>query len=112
MSLELLFAQLLSLAGVGVLIAMIVNLLKAVNVVKDGDAQNWSAGLNLIALAALFALNIYAPDKVAQLNGSAQALAQILQPLIAVIGMIASSKVTHSILRGTFILGKSNTESQ
>ena len=54
--------QFAALAGFGAVIALLVNIGKALGVVKDGQAQNFSLVLNLAGVAALVALRVFTPD--------------------------------------------------
>ena len=56
-----LFLQFGQLVGVAAAIAALVNVFKAFGLVKDGDAGKWAAALNLVALAVLVALKLFAP---------------------------------------------------
>ncbi|MEM5774513.1 MAG: hypothetical protein AAGU05_05880, partial [Anaerolineaceae bacterium] len=56
-----LLTQWSALVGLAALIAVLINLLKLAGLVKDGDAQTWSAALNLLGMAALFLLKVIRP---------------------------------------------------
>ena len=62
MDIGTLVATLAALAGVGALIAVLVNIGKTAGLVKDGQATTYVAGLNLLALIGLFALKVFKPD--------------------------------------------------
>ena len=95
------------LAGFAALIALIVNILKAVGVVKDGQAQNWSAGLNLLGLAGILAVNVYVPDyDVAGLDTSVAKFVEVGVVVLSYVVQLLSSKVTHTALRGVPLVGK------
>ena len=99
-----------ALAGAAALIAALVNALKAFGLVKDGDAPTWSAGLNLLGLAALLALKVFRPDlDVGALDAQ---VAQIAQALIVVLGFVVQlglARQAHAWLRGVKVIGKSHT---
>ena len=59
---EELIVQFAALAGVAALVAALVNILKTFGVVKDGDAQKWSAGFSLAAFVAFVALRLFKPE--------------------------------------------------
>lgn len=100
-----------SLAGFAALISLLVNVGKEVGVVKDGQAQNWSAGLNLIGLAGLLALKVYAPHvDVEGLNSQAAMLAQVGLVVFAYVVQLLAGKATHAAVRGTGFIGKSFTK--
>lgn len=110
-SLEDLTAQLASLGGISAMITVAVNALKRAGIVKDGQAQNWSAGFNLLALAALLALGVFRPgEDLQQIDQTAGAFAQIGLVVLAFIGQLAVSQATHARLRGIPIAGTTNTE--
>jgi len=107
---EELFVQLAGLAGVGALIAFIINALKTFGVVQDGTAQNWSAGLNLLAMAGLLALRVFAPDyPLAETDAQ---IAQFVNVAVVVFGYVVQllgSKITHVAVRNVPVIGKSLT---
>ncbi len=49
-----LMTQYHSLVGVGILVGAVVNILKSIGTVKDGQARAWSTGLNLAVLIGIF----------------------------------------------------------
>lgn len=110
MQLTDLVLQLGSLVGVGTLITVIVNLLKLTGAVKDGQAANWSTGLNLIGLAVLFVIGIYKPQfDLGQADAVAAQVAQILTLVFGLVVQLWSSKGSHGLLRGVPLVGKSFT---
>jgi uncharacterized protein involved in response to NO len=113
MDITLIVSQLVSLIGVGALGAAIVNVLKAVGVVKDGQAGVWQTGLQVLALAGLFYLNVFRPDEVAallpQLDAFAAGLAQTLTMLAGLFVQIGGAQWAHGVLKrlGLPLLSKS-----
>jgi len=108
MTFEQLISTFLSLAGVGSLIAVLVNIGKTVGLVKDGQAANWSAGLNLAGLIALFTLQLLGKaELVPALDSQAGALASVLTALFGFIWQLIVSIKTHNTLKGTRVIGKS-----
>lgn len=105
---EELLAQWTSLVGIAAVIAVIINVLKLVGVVKDGQAQTWSAGANLVGLIALFVLRIFRPDfDLAGIDEQAGALASVMILIIGYLTQLLSSKVTHEIIKGVKGIGTS-----
>jgi len=105
---EQLISTFLALAGVGSLIAVLVNIGKTVGLVKDGQAPTWSAALNLAGLIALFVLQLLGKsDLVPALDNQAGALASVLTALFAFIWQLIVSLKAHGALKGTRIIGKS-----
>jgi len=110
MSIEGLLQMLVQLGGVGALIAVVVNVLKTTGVVKDGQAGMVSAGLNLLALAALFGVQVWKPETdLVWLDSQAGALATLLTTVFGYIWQIVAAKMTHKALSGTPVVGKSYT---
>ena len=103
--------QLGTLGGVGLLIPAVINILKSLNVVKDGTAPTWSAGLNLLALLGLFLVHVIDPAGAVDKIGIADTLAgQIAQIAVLVFGLYLQIKVSgwgHQTLRGIKLVGKS-----
>lgn len=113
MDLNALVIQLAALAGLGALIAALVNVGKQIGLVKDGTAQAWSTGLNLAALVGLFALNFFAPNAdIAQLDGLAGQLAQWLTISAGLFVQLKGAQAGHAVLRGVPLIGKSYSAGQ
>lgn len=111
MELQDLFVGWTSLMGFAALIAVIVNVLKAVGVVKDGTAQTWSAGLNLAGLIAMFVLRIFRPDfDLAGIDEQAAQLANVVTVLLAYITQLLSSKLAHIAVKTIPVIGKSYSQ--
>lgn len=105
---EDLLLQWSGLVGFAALVAFAINILKTFGVVKDAQAQNWSAGLNLLLLAGLLALRVFAPDfDVSGLNAQAQAFVDVGVVIFSYILQLLGSKAAHTLLRGLPLIGKS-----
>jgi len=103
-----LLTQWSALAGMAALIAVIINLLKLTGLVKDGDAQTWSAALNLLGLAALFVLRVIRPDvDPGRVDEQLGALAKIAMLIIAYISQLLTSKATHLAVKHIPLIGTS-----
>ena len=110
MNLESLLVILAGLAGVGSLVAFVVNTLKVAKVVKDGQADIWATGLNLGALVGLFVVKVFFPDvnlsvadewatKLTELGITATPFILLLMKVI--------SNWSHSKAKGLPLVGKS-----
>lgn len=105
---ESLLAQYAGLIGVAAFIAFLINVLKYFGIVQDGQAQTWSAGLNLLFLCALFALNVFVPE--IDVSGIDARLVQFVEFAAVVWGYLLQlfgSKLAHEIVKGTAVIGKS-----
>jgi uncharacterized Tic20 family protein len=98
------------LLGFGALVALIVNVLKTVGVVKDDSAGVVATALNVAGLIALLALKVFKPGAdVAGLDALAAQIAQALSIVLAVVVQVIGSYATHKIAKAMNlpILGKS-----
>ena len=110
MDIGTLVATLAALAGVGALIAVLVNIGKTAGLVKDGQATTYVAGLNLLALIGLFALKVFKPDfDIGGLDTQAAQIAQWLATAVALIVQIYGSKWAYGALKGVPVVGRANT---
>ena len=96
----------LSLAGFGSLIGLLVNVLKMTGVVKDGTANIWSAGLNLLLLITLYVSKVIGFDLVG-LDGLVGQIANIGVAVLALLTQMTGAKAAHGMLRGVPVIGKS-----
>ena len=105
--LEDIMLLLAGLAGLGGFISVLVNLLKALGVVKDGTSQQWVQGFNLVAFVAV-AVAYFGKFQVdwAQVDGWLAVLSTFLGFVVQLFG----SKVTYMVTKGTPIIGFSYTE--
>jgi len=103
---------LFSLGGAGAFIAVLVNIGKSTGIVKDGTAQTWSAGLNIVALAGLFVAQLFGVNHlVPAIDTQAGELATLLQVALAfVIQFLATRKTHEEVLAGLPAVGKSHSD--
>lgn len=107
-TLQQILALWLSLAGVGAGIALLINIGKTTGVVKDGQAQTWSAGLNLVGIVAVFVLKLVKPDlDWTFIDSQAQVLAEIGTLAFGFVLQLLSAKTTHAAVRNVPVIGKS-----
>jgi hypothetical protein len=91
--------QFLTLGGFAAFVAILVNILKAVGVVKDGTAGTWAAGINLAGLLALYFAQILAPEAmVPEIDAHLGAIAEILVLVFSYVMQFWVSKGTHKTL--------------
>ena len=100
--LEDILRLLAGLAGLGGLISVLVNLLKAIGLVKDGTSEQWVQGFNLVAFIAV-AVVYFMKVQVdwAQIDGWLEVLATFIGFVVQLFG----SKVTYAVTRGAPVIG-------
>ena len=100
--LEDILRLLAGLAGLGGLISVLVNLLKAIGVIKDGTSERWVQGFNLVAFIAV-AVVYFMKVQVdwAQIDGWLGVLATFIGFVVQLFG----SKVTYAVTRGAPVIG-------
>lgn len=97
-----------SLAGMAALIALVINVLKLIGVVKDGTAQTWSAGLNLAGMVLLFVANILQPDlDIAGIDEHVMNFVNVAVIVLGYVMQLVTSKVAHFAVTGLPVIGKS-----
>lgn len=100
-----------ALGGVAAIIAVVINVLKYFKLVADGQAQSWSAALNLIAMAVFVGLKIYKPDiDLAGIDAEIAKVAEIALIILGYVMQLGISKGTHAAVRGVPLVGKSFSE--
>jgi len=98
----------LGLGGVGAVISALVNVGKTLKWIKDGQAQNWVTGGNLLVMIGVFVLTLLGKTDVIQvIDPAAGTIAQIITLVFGLVIQLLSSKLTHFALKGTAIVGKS-----
>ena len=106
MELPQLLNTLLSLGGFGALVGVIINVLKTVGLIKDGQATNYATGLNLLLLIALFVGKVMGFD-VAGLDGVAGQVADTGIAILNLLVMVGGSRLFHVTLKGVPVVGRS-----
>jgi len=108
---EDLLLQFGELAGFAALVTFVVNALKSTGVVKDGQAQNWVAGLNLLGLAGLLAVNVFNPElDVTAIDAEIGEFTQVAMVVFAYIFQMLSSRVSYLAVKNVPVIGKSNSQ--
>ena len=111
MTLDQLLPQFLALAGVASIIAAIVNSLKQLGFVKDGDAPTASLLLNLAGFILLVAFSVFKPDlDIAGLDAAAATIAQVLTLIVGFVVEFGLTKGAHQLLKGAPVIGKSYSQ--
>jgi hypothetical protein len=91
--------QFVSLLGVAALVAVLVNTLKVVGVIKDGTAAYWASGLGLAAFVTVAVLGIFRPDlSLVFLDQAALKIATVLTFILGFITQIAAAPLFHRAL--------------
>ena len=101
-----------SLVGYAALVAVVINVLKFFKVIKDGDADTWNAGANLLGLVALFIFTLVRPDALVMIPGidqNLQAVAAFLSYVFTFVVQIGVSRAAHAAIKGTPVIGTSYT---
>lgn len=104
-----LFTAFKNLTGVAVFISALINALKTMGIIRNGDAPAWSVGFNLAGMILLFGLQLAGrADLVPVLDAQASGLSQVLTVIIAFVYQIFVTKLTHeNALSGMPLIGKS-----
>ena len=93
--------QVAALAGFAGLFALVINVLKVFGVVKDGDAQLWSAGFNLVLILAVYISRIFWPEfEFSVLDPIAQEVATVGTFVLSYIVQLLSSRLANFAVRG------------
>lgn len=110
---EDLATSLRSLAGVGILFAIIGNLGKKYfpRLFPDGSAAKWSLVLNLLGMATLAYLQLNGnADLIPVIDSRASALANILTIILGIAAQLTTSRLAHQeVLAGLPVIGKSHS---
>lgn len=102
--------EVLALLGFAAFISLVVNILKFFGVVKDGTADKWVAGFNLVGILALYFVRLFLPtfDPLPIDNVLAQ-IAAVGGFILSYLTMIFGSKITYKAVRGLPMVGKSHS---
>ena len=89
-----------SLVGVAMLIAALVNLLKLVGIVTDGNATNWTAALNLVAFIGIVAWRLLNPTvEIEQIDAIFKSIAVVIGFVITYLVQIKASAFDNDTLK-------------
>jgi hypothetical protein len=110
MDFNALFVQFSTLAGFAGLVAVVINIFKSFGWVQDGQAQSYSAALNLVGMGVLLYLNVFQPQAdVKFLDAQAGQIATVLIAVMGYVVQLGGAKLTHIVLKGTPVIGKTNS---
>lgn len=105
-----LLTQWAGMAGFAGLIALLINVGKTFGVVKDGQAQTWSAVLNLFGLAVMLALNVFRPGvDIGAVDQWVSGFVEVATVVLTYIMQILVSRGAHYAVAGLPVIGKSHT---
>lgn len=105
-------SQFLTLGGFAAIVAVLINILKAMGVVKDGTAGTWAAGANLIGLGLLYVFQVVSPDlNIGAVDTHLSEIAKILTSIFSYVYTYWVSNRTHNVLAAGKVplIGTSNT---
>lgn len=112
--LEQLVVQYGGLAGMGALIAVVINLLKYSGAIKDGDSLKWASVFNMAGFVAYWALGMFDPELFASSVGvyddMAMNVAEVISIVLAIVIQFGSSPAVANSVRGIPLIGKSLSE--
>lgn len=98
------------LVGFSALLATLINFLKSINLVKDGQAKYYSVGANLLVLVLLVVNDTFGLGvNLVEVDGFMAQAGEIVTKLFELFVMLGGSKLTHNLVRGLPVLGKSHS---
>lgn len=107
---ESILLEFVGLLGFAAFVSLLINVLKWAGVVKDGTADKWVAGFNLVGVLALYITRLFVPNFDPLSIDSALAEAAVVGGYIfTFVVMVFGSKLTYAAVRGLPIIGKSNS---
>jgi len=108
MEIQNIFTLVLGMAGLGAFISALVNIGKVAGIVKNNTAKTWVAGLNLLAVIVIYALQVKGLEfQVAQVDATFAQLAQITLLVAQLMVQYGGSALWHQLLKGVALVGKS-----
>lgn len=102
-----------TLVGFAALVTVLVNVLKVIKVkgepiVKDGQAPLWTAGLNMVGTLVFYGIKLFVPSfDFGPIDSVFAEMATVGTFIMSFVGQVLVSKITHSALRGTPVIGTS-----
>jgi hypothetical protein len=102
--------QFAALGGVAAAITIVVNILKYFSVIKEEKVAMWVGILQLVGYLALYVTKIFRPDfSPAGIDAVALEIATVATYLLSFLVQFGIGKLTHNIVRGVPVIGKSYT---
>lgn len=97
-SIDDLFVTLKSLGGVAALMTGLVNVLKRVGVVKDGESPMYITWFNVFGLVVLLILQTFGQtNMIPSIDAQAAGLAEVITVVSAFIFQMLASRLTHTL---------------
>lgn len=99
MNLELILTIIAGLVGLPALWAVVIDVLKRLGVVTDGNAGLWSAGFNLVTLIVVAVLVNFVPTfDFTKVDNALIEVAQFAALIVSYLFQIIVTKVAHKII--------------
>ena len=106
--LDKIIIEVAALVGFAALITLFINVAKWLGWIKDGQAQVYSAGANLVLILVVYGFKLFRPDfSFAALDPIMQEAAAVGTLIFTYILQLFGSQLTHETVRGLPIVGKS-----
>ncbi len=104
----------MALAGYGALVTIVVNTLKSIGVLKDGQAPKVVLVLNLGGFVVLAGLGLFGAITPEYFDQIASAVAAMLTAIIGLVTAYGASLGTHTVLKNASapVIGKSFSKAQ
>lgn len=94
--------------GFAAVVSLLVNVGKKFGIVKDGTADKWVAGFNLIGVVALYVARLVVPDfNPIVVDNALGEVALIGGYIFGFVAMLVDSKVTYFASKGLPVIGTS-----
>lgn len=101
---ENIFLLIAGLAGLGAFISMLVNVLKIIGVVKENQGEVWFQSISLVVFIAVTIVYLWGIP----INwGEVDSWLVLLTTILGFVFEILAGRLTHSVIRGTPIIGYS-----
>lgn len=99
-----------ALGGFSALFSLLINAAKWIGWVKDGQAQQISAGANLVLILVVYFLRLFRPDfDIGTLDPIMAEAAAVGTLVLSYIVQLGIGKATHETVKGLPVVGKSYT---
>lgn len=107
---EQILIEFAALLGFAAIVSLLVNVLKVFGVVKDGTADKWVAGFNMLGVLTLLGLRLFVPEfDIAPIDSAMKEIAIIGTYILSYVSMLLGSKLAYFATRGLPVIGKSNS---
>ena len=97
-----------SLVGFSAFAAILVNIGKWANIVKDDDADKWVAGINLIGVLALYGAMTFIPNfDPSKIDTALMEIANVATYMFSFVLMLFGSRLTYIRVKNLPVIGTS-----